>query len=234
MIELIFAIVIMGIVMMSAPQLIATATKSGYTAIQQEGINEAASRIHTIMSQNAWDENNAWDRNTSDIILQAGTTADLKETNISGIPTGRRLGMPKRSGRSFVSGLSERASASLSSAFGPTADGDSAEEDDIDDYSTSTILKEEESSSANYLETTTISIATEVAYIPDVQSGGDFNSSTITYNPNFSANSTNSNVKRISATLTSTSGIDELNKTIILHAFSCNIGDSGEPYPYTQ
>ena len=55
MIELIFAIVIMGIILMSAPMLISTATKSGYVAIQQEAINEAASQINMIMGYH-WDE----------------------------------------------------------------------------------------------------------------------------------------------------------------------------------
>ncbi len=39
MIELIFAIVIIGIVLMSVPQLISTAAKSGYVTIQQEAIS---------------------------------------------------------------------------------------------------------------------------------------------------------------------------------------------------
>jgi len=58
MIELIFAIVIMGIVMMSAPMLVSTASKSGFVAIQQEGISEVASQLNMILSY-AWDENNA-------------------------------------------------------------------------------------------------------------------------------------------------------------------------------
>jgi len=58
MIELIFAIVIMGIVMMSAPMIISTAAKSGYVTIQQEAINEAASQINMIMGYH-WDESSS-------------------------------------------------------------------------------------------------------------------------------------------------------------------------------
>jgi len=38
MIELIFAIVVMGIVMLSAPMLVNKATQSSYVALQQESI----------------------------------------------------------------------------------------------------------------------------------------------------------------------------------------------------
>ena len=68
MIELIFAIVIMGIILMSAPMLISTAAKSGYVAIQQEAINEAASRVNMIMTFH-WDANSA-DETVLDPILQ--------------------------------------------------------------------------------------------------------------------------------------------------------------------
>ena len=57
MIELIFAIVIMGIILMSAPMLISNASQSGYVAMQQEGINEAATQVNMIMGH-YWDENN--------------------------------------------------------------------------------------------------------------------------------------------------------------------------------
>ena len=55
MIELIFAIVIMGIALMSAPTLISVSSKSTYTALQQESITAAVSQINMIMT-GAWDE----------------------------------------------------------------------------------------------------------------------------------------------------------------------------------
>jgi len=39
-----------------------------------------------------------------------------------------------------------------------------------------------------------------------------------------STTSGTTNIKLISVTLTSTSGVNELNKTIVLRAFGCNIG----------
>ena len=48
---------------------------------------------------------------------------------------------------------------------------------------------------------------------------------TIGFAPAFNAALANtSNIKHIQVTLTSTSNVDELNKSIVLHAFSCNIG----------
>jgi len=44
MIELIFAIVVIGIALLSVPNLIYTATESGYTSLQQEAIASASSK----------------------------------------------------------------------------------------------------------------------------------------------------------------------------------------------
>ena len=97
MLELIFAIVIMGIVLMSAPRLISTAAKSGYVAIQQEGINEAASQLNMIMGYQ-WDENDVDERYIDPILRVNAGDPELEES----IPTGRRLGTPEESYRTFV------------------------------------------------------------------------------------------------------------------------------------
>jgi len=57
MIELIFALVIMGIVLMSAPMLIQQSVKSSNIALQQEAIVAAASQTSIILSMH-WDEEN--------------------------------------------------------------------------------------------------------------------------------------------------------------------------------
>lgn len=227
MIELIFAIVVMGIVMMSAPMLISTATKSGYATIQQEGINEAASQINIILGY-AWDESNT-DDSRPPVILQTAGDSDLNET----VPTGRRAGTPTDSPRTF---LDENGSRWSASAIGTTGDTDDMD-DDMDDFDGSTVLREIESAdtgnkatSADYVEkNTSISISRSIGYIGDAASAGTYldpgADKKITFAPDFPTAATGtSNIKKISVTLTSTSGVDELNKTIILHAFSCNIG----------
>jgi hypothetical protein len=68
MIELIFAIVIIGIVLMSAPTLIGVANQSTSTASSQESITEVSSLIKLITTR-YWDENDF--NNTSPILHTA-------------------------------------------------------------------------------------------------------------------------------------------------------------------
>ena len=223
MLELIFALVIMGIVLMTAPQLISTATKSGYVAIQQEAINEAASQVNMIMGYH-WDEQDA-NASYLDPILQvsAGDGA-LNES----APTGRRLGTPEESYRAFVGSIGNRfvASATLGNDAGETQDD---EFDDVDDFSGSdTYLTLIEAAAADNVEKSTIKISRTVSYSDDTAS---YNSQSFTYNPFGSPTGAGStNIKSITVTLTSAPSAsvpivpDELKKEIILQAFSCNIG----------
>ena len=220
MLELIFAIVIMGIILMSAPQLISTASKSGYVAIQQEAINEAASRINMIMGYH-WDENSA-DETVLDPILQTQSpVTDLAEsTYVDGNGTGRRIGTPSESYRSFVRPDGSRLTSTAAGTL-----GNDGIENDIDDFIGIIGLNlAGTGTGTNYIEKN-VTIDTEVRYISD----------TTNYNPagntiNFDADftqtlGTTTNIKRISTTLTSDAASpDELDKEIILHAFSCNIG----------
>ncbi len=219
MIELIFALVIMGIVMMSAPMLVSTASKSGYVAIQQEGINEAASRVNMIMGY-AWDENDANSSYIPPILHTTSLTAGLREVNVIvggvPIPTGRRIGIPMQSQRTYF--ISDSNTTELNaSALG--VDG----ANDIDDFSGDINLTSVDTASIDYVEKTTINTNTAVAYTADSVVGG-YNQATITYVPFAASGTSTSNIKSITVTLTSTSGVNELKKSIVLKAFSCNIG----------
>ena len=217
MIELIFAIVIMGIVLMTAPMLISTAAKSGYVAAQQEGIHEAASRISMIMGY-YWDEQNTVSSSAENVIMTTNSTV----SDLNGVL--RRVGTPKESKRAFVGDMGNPYTATASASLGPDSDLD-----DIDDFNGDVNLTEIDTSTADYIEKgADINIATSVDYISDAPSSGAYNSATLSFNPSFTATGSSTHIKRITATLTSTTGVDELNKTIILHAFSCNIGGTGE------
>ena len=225
MIELIFAIVIMGIVLMTAPMLISTAAKSGYVAAQQEGIHETASRISMIMGY-YWDENNTLSSNAENVILTTNST--ISDLNVVLL---RRVGTPQESKRAFVGDMGNEYNTTLPASLGSDPILLDTSEDDIDDFNGDVNLTEIDPSAADYIEKgADINIATSVDYISDVPSAGAYNSNTLSFNPNFTATSstTSTHIKRITATLTSNSGVDELNKTIILHAFSCNIGGTGE------
>lgn len=216
MIELIFAIVVMGIVMMSAPMLISTATKSTYVALKQEGINEAASRVNMIMGY-AWDENNTQDNYVFPILhVTSGDTA----LDVNG-NTARRIGTPMASQRTFI--LSDANSSDLNAS---PLGSDGGDTDDIDDFIGDINLTLIEAATVNYTETTTVNINTAVSYITD----GSYTpngSKEISFSPSFSSSPTGTtNIKSIIVTLTSTdtANADVLEKTIILRAFSCNIG----------
>lgn len=210
MIELIFAIVIMGIVMMSAPMLISTATKSTIVALQQEGISQAVSDVSTILTYE-WDENNL--NNTSILHVTHGDD----ELNATIASSELRVGVPDypdRSSRTF--------SELNASALGI----EGSEKNDIDDFNgTKLNLDPSGTGGKDYIEQDTVSIATAIYYAPDTAT---YSNSSLAYSftPDATAGGGSSNIKAIKVTVTSTSSIDELKKEITLHAFSCNLGGS--------
>jgi hypothetical protein len=216
MIELIFAIVVVGIALLSVPTLISTSTNSGFVVLQQESINEAAAKLNSILSYH-WDEADT-DTKFIDPILQT-TNSSFPDLNEDG-NSGRRKGTPKESYRSFIRADGVRLPAST--VLGIDSN-DNGEKDDMDDFNGENVsLSQVETATNDYLDTT-VSIATSVKYITDAAMS--FGSVSINYNPNFNSNTAGTtNVKLIRVTLTSTSGVDELEKTIILQAFGCNIG----------
>jgi len=220
MIELIFAIVVMGIVMMSAPQLLSTAADSSYVAIQQEGINEAATQM-SIMMDYAWDENDANASHTTVLNVSNGDNA------LDGVvgPKKRRAGTPILSHRLYKSYDGSEFNAS---AIGFDAGEALATIDDIDDFNGTgvTLALNGAATTKDYIEKgANINIARTVEYMSDnaanyVTGGGGI----LSYTPTFTTTPPTTNIKRLQVTLTSTSNVAELSKTITLHAFSCNIG----------
>ena len=211
MIELIFALVIMGIVLMSAPMMISTAAKGTYIGMQQEGINEAASKINMILSY-VWDEQNTDNEITPPLLYaKDGNDAFKKQGN------GTRRGIPQRSSRTFYPDLNASASLGLESGESST------DIDDVDDYNGETItsLLSVESASTDYTENDTVSISTTIEYGDDGYTDG----ATYNFTP-FVSSSKVTNVKNIKVELTSTdtANADVLEKKIVLQAFWCNIG----------
>lgn len=228
MIELIFAIVVMGIVMLSAPLLLSTSTNSSIVAIQQEGISEAATQLNIIMGYE-WDENNTIDGHTT--VLNTAGDANLKGINVPPSPAKIRAGTPITSQRQFIS--YDGSEFNATTIIGLGADTGDLTNDDIDDFTGTTSLFEVETATGNtansdYLEKTTIQIGRTVAYMDDNVTSGTYTNpgadNELRFTPTFTDKNTTSNIKRIQVTLTSTSVENELDKTIVLHAFSCNIG----------
>lgn len=218
MIELIFAIVVMGIVMMSAPMLLSTANQSGYTAIQQESISEAATQM-SIMMDYPWDENDTNGSHATVLNVTSGDAALAGNTTTGGLRK-RRAGTPMLSHRLYISYDGSEFNASTIGLDGTETI------DDIDDFNGTTVnLNEVVASTKDYIDVN-ISIDRNVSYMSDAavnySTGGG---GTLSYTPDFNTTAPTTNIKRLQVTLTSTSGVTELSKTITLHAFSCNIGN---------
>jgi len=221
MIELIFAIVILGIVLMSAPMLISQATNAGLASVQQEAIVAGASEMGMILTRH-WDEQDTNESLYSPVLVTAENITALKETtDADGNFTGRRVGTPLLSSRSFLSSDGTRLNATASAAFATEGD-----DDDIDDFNNDTATLSSSggitTQQGDYIDTS-LSIATTVSYIsaPNIA----YNTTTISFNSPFSnATGGTSNIKAISTTVTSVSHNAELGTNITLRAFSCNIG----------
>ncbi len=228
MIELIFAIVVIGIALMSAPNLIRTSTKSGYVAIQQEAINEAASHLNMVIGYH-WDENDTDDRYLDPILHVSNGDWQLDENKSIGY-SGRRYGTPTRGARTFI--RADGNDSLTASSLGLDAGETRGDEDDIDDFDGSSYsLEQVVNATADYVEKSTVTINTTVRYYPDIPDAGTYinpNAATprtleFDFNDSISAAPT-TNIKKIEVTLISTSGVSELQKNIKLRAFSCNIG----------
>ena len=221
MIELIFAIVIMGIVLMSAPMLVSQASKSGLVMVQQEAIAAASTNIGMILTRH-WDERDTNESLESPILVANGSSQLNEAVDADGNLTGRRAGTPDLSYRSFLTSLGGRLNASS------TLGAEGGDDDDIDDFNGQTItLGTPAATDATTTELgdyadTSLQLATAVSYISD---GNGYNSSSMTYNSPFtSAAAGTSNIKAVSTTATSGSHDAELGTNITLSAFSCNIG----------
>ncbi len=223
MIELIFALVIIGIVLMSAPTLIQQTIKSGYVALQQESIAAAAAHTNILLSKH-WDEGDA--NNTAGVAPVISVTPTYTTPfDFSGVQ-GNVATRTQMIGATLLPpspiGLDLNESANDISTL-----------DDIDDFDNIPPIKlalfNAEATTAgegDYVDQN-ISIATRVWFADDRPNGtaGFAGSIVDAGNTIFTAPApAQSNIKRIVVNLTSDNDIPELNKSITLHAFSCNLG----------
>lgn len=211
MIELIFALVIMGIVLMSAPMLIQQSIKSSNVALQQEAIVAAASQTAIVLSMH-------WDENNSNIAAGESPILDANRSSFHFPPKG-------------LSGVTGRNTKKGSVTVSPSTLGTDINEtthidfDDVDDYNNSSfglMLFNGESTTADIGEyvDTTVKINTTIRYTKESAVLEDINTTISPF----------SNIKAIQVRLTS--NLDEhdvnytaeLEKDITFKAFSCNIG----------
>jgi len=233
MIELIFALVIMGIVLLSAPMLIQQSVRSGNVALQQEAIAAAASQTSIALSMH-WDEANSnIPVGESPILRSNRSPFDFNETDV---PRGL-VGVDGRNSQTTGTLLDATTLADFGkdeTNSSDTNESDYTDFDDVDDYhgsqlglmifSTSEITT---SGIGDYVDVN-INMASTINYAEDRTDTGDTTLTGTTINLNNKINSTSiggvSNIKFITVNLTSNSGVEELEKNISMEAFSCNIG----------
>jgi len=229
MIELIFAIVIIGLTLMSAPMLINQASTSGYVAIQQESIAAAASQIGLVMTRH-WDERDSNVTQGSPILTTTYSTAGNAPLVITAVTPrpGMVLGSSSRP-IVYADGTLGAASTSLQS--------DANDTDDLDDFNGLSygleVFNNETIDTAigDYIDKN-LTIAVVIDYGNDEPStvngaatANGYADTTITLsNPFLGTPSGTTNIKLINVTLTTNAGTPELEKSISLSAFSCNIG----------
>lgn len=212
MIELIFAIVIMGIVMMSAPMLISTASSSAPVVLQQEGINQAVSRITMILTY-PWDEGDTNDSCIPPVLRVTNGDSELEPiTNLS-IQFSVRPGVPLATNSRKFNSCETHLNASA------TLGADGSDLDDIDDFNNNIGLSEIQDAGGRYIGKGSVNINTSITYGSD---SADYTTSTITFTPLDGI--ATSNIKNIDVTVSAFSSDADLNSSITMHAFSCNIG----------
>ncbi len=218
MIELIVALVIMGITLLAIPMINSEATKSGENAMLQESVAAGASQIELILTR-SWDSANVG----RDVILQTDSTAFTTLGGLNILNAGRNT----------------KDNVGTVNATIIQQENGIDDFDDMDDFDAiSTTLSPYDKDTAVYktyegeYADTLITMSTTVAYINDTA----FNTAKTMTNVNpFDANITakTSNIKVIATTLTTTAatGVDTIDKKKIeLKTFACNIGIAEPAY----
>jgi len=215
MIELIFAISVIGIALLSVPNLMSISARSGFVTLQQEAIAEASSAISSIMTYQ-WDEKDTNESFLPPILKVNNGDDDLSEKDTT---YHIRLGTPKESYRKFITeGGTQTYYASTT--LGLDSGESKGDEDDIDDFNGEEHnLTLVEKSDNDFIDKNIV-IKTTVNYNDD---SANYNTNNFSFTP-FQSKSGTTNIKEIVVTLTTTNSAKELDKTIVLKAFSCNIG----------
>ncbi len=196
MLELVFAIVIMGISVMSLPLILTQVQNNNAFAMQQEAILATKTKIGDILTYE-WDDNSYNTTAQRSFVLNTNGNAIL-DCNAT---TLRRIGHINADYR-------RKCSAMNATGIG-TSNGT-----DIDQFHNqpTTIATVEGAGTLDYV-FTALTLTPTITYISDAQLNN------FTFNPN-NISATPTNIKTISVQVTGT------NQNITLRAFSCNIGES--------
>jgi len=230
MIELIFAIVIMGITLMSAPMLISISSKSSIVALQQESIAAAVTQMNMILTAE-WDN-----MDTNATIREPVLTTDSTIFNQCTGGATKPKGVTSDSGR-YCIGLDGSGPYGASSIGTDGTLGETLSYDDVDDYdgqSYSVTIYAGDQYATNlgdYIDKN-ISITSYIYYGDDTPRDSsdtvkNYQKYTTFDNPFRHKNPTvgTTNIKLVHVQLTSTNTAEEIaDKQINFSAFVCNVG----------
>lgn len=208
LIELIFAIVIISIALLSVPTLFSMVTKGTQEAIKIEAIYQASRTMGTILTY-AWDENTPSSNTGFSYILDV-TNGD-NECNRVTSTRYRTANFNNKATRKFYPNATYASS---------TLGQEGSYTNDIDDFhnKSETITK---SSNDIILD---MQLQTKIFYISD---NANYTASTINFNIATSPTSASTNIKMIEINLTNPNDNKEI---LVFRAFSCNIGEAKLSY----
>ena len=222
MVELIFALVVMGITLLSAPLILNMSIESSNTAMQQESIAATASEISLVLTQ-PWDEGDSNATTGFGILNVANGDSELNSTNrLSAFTT-----------RTYNTGANQRKNASASNTFGENMD--TFANNDIDDFNaisrSVTLYKNTEVSKLSenegeYMKGSNFILDTNVTYGNDSLT---YSAASVDFsNPFLPAPAGTTNIKLITVTLTDdfAQTVIEHKQSVVLHGFACNIGNA--------
>jgi len=217
MIELVIAIVVMGIAVMSLPLILTQSQNSNALALQQEVIMATKTKVSYILAYE-WDEN-SYDENASvSRVLDTTSSSDASDDFDVDANTTRRIGHIAADNRRRLRNIDDvDRNASVFSIDGAN------DIDDFHDTNESTTISATSASDMDYI--FIVTRHTEVAYIKDTLAlGFDNNDANITFS--FDINTTSitgpTNIKMI--TVQTSNADNSVNTT--LRAFASNIGES--------
>jgi len=222
MIELIFAIVVMGIALLSAPMMLETASKSNNVAFEQESIAIVAAQVSSILTY-AWDEQNTQAVGSRDQTLTVSASGDNELDGNNTHPNARRT-------------RSANAATALTN-FGMNKEDESTGSvihfevipDDADDFANTdsnlTLAKAgDQTSTQGDIMDTSILLRTTVHYLDDTANYTACQSSCAFSKLNEAAWNAQGDSRHIKLITTELSSTNVKDKKIKLRAFMCNIG----------
>lgn len=212
MIELVFAIVIMGIAVMSLPLILTQVENNNAFAMQQEAILAAKAKIGDILTYE-------WDDKSYDVTVQRSYVLDTTngDSELGRVgTTNQRVGHINADNRRKLYDSTVALNSRSASAIG----SDGGDLDDIDDFSgqATTISATLETAGTLDYVFTTLTLTPTITYAADTANYASSTLGTFILNPADSGTITN--IKTISV------AVSGAQNAITLRTFSCNIGES--------